>query len=92
MNKNIEEVNRKRDIIGIRIVQGLCLALILVIHYALCHMHLPHAASNRLLSNTDTAEYLFWFNFLIGGMLTLIIVVLEFCKEIKYSIEENYKS
>ncbi len=79
MNKNIEEVNRKRDITGIRVVQGLCLAFILLIQYTMIYESTP--------SNYVSDSFMF-----MTGMLVALIVVLEFCKEIKYSIKENYKS
>ena len=79
MNKNIEEVNRKRDITGIRVVQGLCLAFILLIEYTMIYESTP--------SNYVSDSFMF-----MTVMLVAIIVVLEFCKEIKYSVEENYKS
>ena len=75
MNKNIEEVNRKRDITGIRVVQGLCLAFILLIEYTMIYESTP--------SNYVSDSFMF-----MTVMLVAIIVVLEFCKEIKYSVEE----
>lgn len=78
--KNIEEVNRKRDITGIRVVQGFCLAFILLIQYTIIYEPTP---SGSYVSDS--------FMFMVV-MLSLIIIVLEFCKEIKYSIKENYKS
>ena len=75
MKKNIEEVNRKRDITGIRVVQGLCLAIILVIHYTVSYESSP--------SNYVSDSFMF-----MVAMLVALIAVLEFCKEIKYSVED----
>ncbi len=68
--KNIEEVHRKRDIIGIRIVQGLCLALILVTHYTISYE----------IKSTPTDYISNSFMYMVC-MLAAIMVVLEFCKE-----------
>ena len=75
-----EEKAIKRDNTCIRIVQGLCLALILVIHYTVSMVHLPRAVFNQKLSSYTTESFLF-----LTVMLAAIMVVLEFCKEIKYN-------
>ena len=62
-------------------IQVLCLTLVVVIQYTISYVSAP--------TKTDYVSDSFMF---MTGMLVTIMVVLEFCKEIKYSVEENYKS
>ena len=72
-----EEKAIKRDNTCIRVVQGLCLALILVIQYTISYESTP--------SNYVSDSFMF-----MVCMLAAIIVVLEFCKEIKYYDSSTY--
>tara|TARA_R100001369_G_C3274891_1_gene160789 strand:- start:419 stop:865 length:447 start_codon:yes stop_codon:yes gene_type:complete len=71
--------NSKRENNCIRVVQGLCLAFIILIQYTTSYVSAP--------TETDYISDSFMF---MTVMLSLILIVLEFCKEIKYSVEEVY--
>ena len=53
-----EEKAIKRNNTSIRVVQGLCLALILVIQYTVSMVHLPRAVFNQKLSSYIPESFL----------------------------------
>lgn len=66
--------NSKRENNCIRVVQGLCLAFIILIQYTTSFVSVPTE------SNYTFAPLMF-----MTVMLSVILIVLEFCKEIEYS-------
>ena len=84
--KNLDLINRhaenkaiRRNNTAVRIIQGLCLALILIIYYTVA----VHAPNNI---NYDSIRVYTSESFLVMMcMLLTITVVLEFCKEFEYN-------
>ena len=73
----------KRNNTGIRVVQGLCLALILLIYYIVATIGGTYSFSS--VRHAATSSYLPTSFSVMVCMLAAIMVVLEFCKEIKYN-------
>ena len=83
-----EEKRNRRANTGIRVVQGLCLALILLIYYIIATISGTYSFSS--VKHAATSSYLPTSFSVMVCMLAAIMVVLEFCKEIKYYNGSTY--
>tara|TARA_R110000764_G_scaffold239056_2_gene337360 strand:- start:30 stop:446 length:417 start_codon:yes stop_codon:yes gene_type:complete len=83
-----EEKRNRRANTSIRVLQGLCLALILLIYYIIATIGGTYSFSS--VKHAATSSYLPTSFSVMVCMLAAIMVVLEFCKEIKYYNGSTY--